>query len=172
MSDRGQEFAHLARGRGVERVLLALHRPAGAHVRPRANALRHKPPHPHCLSGRQQVIRPLGPQAVGQREIAIEMTWVKTARDRGQLMDDHVRPRPVHGLRDLIRIQRIGNHRRRPKLIEQSPVGLLAGHPNDLVPRGHQPRHQLLANRSRRASHKHLHGHFLSTKRTTTRKTR
>jgi two-component system, NarL family, sensor kinase len=57
VSDRGQGFAHLARGRAVERVLLALHRPAGAHVRPRTNALRHKPPHPDRLSGELQHAR-------------------------------------------------------------------------------------------------------------------
>ena len=63
------------------------------------------------------MIGALGPQPVGQREIAIEVTEVNRP-DRGQLMDDHVRPGSRHGLRDLIGIERVRDHRRRAKLIE------------------------------------------------------
>lgn len=52
-------LAKVTWGRRVERVLLALHRPTGARVK--GDALRHEPPHPHRLSGRQQVVRPLDP---------------------------------------------------------------------------------------------------------------
>ena len=56
-------------------------------------------------------------QTVGQRENAIEVTHVQRS-NRGQLMDDHVRPRPAHGLRDLIGIKRVRNHRHSAELVE------------------------------------------------------
>jgi hypothetical protein len=77
----------------------------------------HKPSHPDRLPGRQQVICPLGTQAVGQREIAIEVTHVQGS-NRGQLMDDHVRPRAAHGLRDLVGIKRVRDHRHSAQLRE------------------------------------------------------
>ena len=116
MANRGYHRAHLPGGRGVERVLLALDGCAGARVSGDV-ALRHEPPHPHGLPGREQVVRALGPQAAGQREIAIEVTHVHRS-NRGQLMDDHVRPRPAHGLRDLIGIKRVCNHRHGAQLVE------------------------------------------------------
>jgi hypothetical protein len=36
--------------------------------------------------------------------------------DRAQLMDDHVRPRARHGLRDLIGIKRVRDHRHSEQL--------------------------------------------------------
>ena len=53
----------------------------------------------------------LGPQTVGRREVAIEVTHVERLRNRGQLMDDHVRPRPAYRLGDLIGIKCIRDHR-------------------------------------------------------------
>ena len=64
------------------------------------------------------MVGPLGPQTVGQREIAIEVTHVERLGNRGQLMDDHVRPRPRHGLRDLIGIKRVRDHRHSAQLAE------------------------------------------------------
>ena len=64
------------------------------------------------------MVRPLGPQPGGQRESAIEVTQVQLFRNRGQLMDDHVRPRPAHGLRDLIGIKRVRDHRHSAQLVE------------------------------------------------------
>ncbi|HWE08455.1 MAG TPA: hypothetical protein VG325_03825 [Solirubrobacteraceae bacterium] len=57
----------------------------------------------------------LGSQTVRQREVAIEVTQVNRP-DRGQLMNDHLRPRPRHGLRDLIGIKRVRDHRHSPQL--------------------------------------------------------
>jgi hypothetical protein len=63
------------------------------------------------------VVGPLGPQTAGQREIAIEVTRVKRP-DRRQLMHDHVRLRPAHGVRDLIGIERVSDHRHSAQLVE------------------------------------------------------
>src|SRR5215475_9702531 len=58
-----------------------------------------------------------GSLAVGQREVAIEVTHVHSS-DRGQLMDDHLRPGPRHGLRDLIRIKRVRDRRHSAQIAE------------------------------------------------------
>ena len=63
------------------------------------------------------MVGPFGPQAVGQREIAIEMTQVNRP-DRGQLMDDLVRRSLAHRLRDLIGIKRVRDHRHSAQLVE------------------------------------------------------
>jgi hypothetical protein len=76
-----------------------------------------------CATNRlTQIIGALGPQTVGQREIAIEVTQVQLLRNRGQLMDDHVRPRPAHGLRDLIGIERVRDRRHSAQLVEHRPL--------------------------------------------------
>jgi hypothetical protein len=38
--------------------------------------------------------------------------------DRGQLMDDHLRPRLAHRLGDLIGVQRVGDHRHGAHFVE------------------------------------------------------
>jgi hypothetical protein len=88
-------------------------------------AVRHEAPHPDRLPGRQQVVRPLGSQAVGRREIAIEVSRADRT-DRGQLMDDRLWLRPAHRLRDLIVIKRVRDHRHSAQLVEQRLLGLAA----------------------------------------------
>ena len=122
----------------------------------RGIALRHEPLHAHGVPGRQQVVSPLGPQAVGQREIAIEVTCVNRP-DRGQLVDDHVRLRPAHGLRDLIGIERVRDHRHRAQSVEHRLLGLAPRHAMNLMTGGNQQRHQVLPDRSGRSCHKHSH---------------
>ena len=118
MTDRGQGLPHLAHGRRVQRVLLGLDRPAAGRVHAIGpHALRHEASRPDRLPGGEQVVGPLGPQTVRPREIAIEVTQVKPA-NRGQLMDDHIRLRPSHGLRDLVGIKRIRHHRHSAQLVE------------------------------------------------------
>jgi hypothetical protein len=105
------------------------------------------------------VVGPLGPQAVGRREITVHVAQVNRP-DRGQLVDDHVRLGSRHGLRDLIGIKRVRDHRHRAQLTEHRLLCLAARHAMNLMTRGDQPRHQLLADRSRRTGHKHPH-HWL-----------
>src|SRR5215467_14384203 len=153
MANRGHHRAHLGYRRGVDRILLALHRPTGSCVRERAVALRHEPPHPRRMPDRQQVVGPLGPQAVGRREITIAVTRVNRP-DRGQLMNEHVRLGSRHGLRDVTGIQRVCDHRHRAQLAEHRLLRLAAGHAMNLMTRGNQTR---LADRSCRTYHKHSH---------------
>ena len=157
----GQGLAHLTRGRRVKRVLLALDRPAGARVRTVAtDPLGHELPYPNRLSGGQEMIGRLGTQTVGQREIAIKVAHVDRT-DRRQLMDDHLRARPRHGLGDLIGIKRVRDHRHSAQSGEHRLLRRAARHPVNLMTRGNQPRDQLRSNRSRRACHKHSHRQLL-----------
>jgi hypothetical protein len=64
------------------------------------------------------VVRALGPNLVGLCEGAIEVPGEAGIREGGRLMDDHVRPRPAHGLRDLIGIKRVRDHRHSAELVE------------------------------------------------------
>jgi hypothetical protein len=137
MTDRLHRLAHLARRRRVERVLLALHRATHPLVGPGGVALRDEPLDPDRLSGREQMIRALGPQAVGQREVAIEMAHVERVRDRRQLMDDHVGLRGPDRFRDLVGIERVRHHGRCALLEEHRLLGFAARHSGDLVARGH-----------------------------------
>ena len=117
MTDRGQGLAHLPHGRRVERVLLALDRPTAARIRAIGRyPLCHEPSHSHRLPGGEQVVGALRPQAVGRRGIAFRVAL--HPRKGGQLMDDHVRPRPAHRLRDLIGIKRVRDHRHSTQLAD------------------------------------------------------
>jgi len=122
--------------------------------------LGHEPSHPHGLPGGQEVIGARGPQAVGQGEVPVEVTQVQRS-DRGQLMDDHVGLHRTHSLRDLVGIERVGDHRHRAQLGEHRRIGLAARHAMHLMTSGSQTRHQVLSDRSGRSCHKHLHRQLL-----------
>ena len=119
MPDRGLGLTHLARGPRVEGILLALHRPTGAHVRGVApDPLRDKPLHSDRLAGGEQIVGSLGPQPVRQRERAVEMTHVGGA-DRGQLVHDDIRLRLGDSPRDLVGIEGVRDHRRGSEVAKQ-----------------------------------------------------
>jgi hypothetical protein len=121
MADRGQGLAHLPHRRRVEWVLLAFHRATAARVRAEArHPLCHEPSHPDRLPGGEQVVRALGPQAVGGRGVAFGVALHPCKG--GELMDDHVRPRPAHGLGDLTGVERVREHRHGPQLAEHRPL--------------------------------------------------
>src|SRR4029079_2487518 len=61
------------------------------------------------------------------------------------------------GLGDLLRIERVRDHRLGAHLGDQVPIGLLVRHPDDLVPDGDQPWQELLAHHTRSASTEPLH---------------
>src|SRR5215208_5117939 len=155
MKDRGSCFALLAWGRQVERGPFALHRSAGARVQG-VVALRHEPPHPHRLSGREQVIRPRAAQAVGHCDAALEATHAPPCKC-SQLMDEHVRLRLAHRFRNLIGIERVRHHRHSAQLVEHRPLRLATRHAMNLVTRPNQTRHQLLPDRPSRSCDKHPH---------------
>jgi hypothetical protein len=72
-------------------------------------------------------------------------------------MDDHLRPRPAHGLRDLLEVKRVRHHRHSAQLLERPLLALAARHAMNLMTRGHQTRHELPSDRSRRPCYEHSH---------------
>jgi hypothetical protein len=56
----------------IERIVLVLHARSDALVRPAGEALRDEPPDARLVRRRQQVIRALGAQPVGQGEFIVE----------------------------------------------------------------------------------------------------
>jgi hypothetical protein len=113
------------------------------------------------VPGREQVIGALGPQAVGQLEGTIGMARVQRFGNRGQLVDDHVRPRPGHRRGDLIGIERVRDHRHGAQPVEHRLLRLAARHAMNLMTGGDQTRHQLLSDRSRSSCHEHSHHQLL-----------
>jgi hypothetical protein len=102
------------------------------------------------------VIGALRPEAVGRREIALHVTRVDRT-DRGELMDDHVRLGSRHGVRDLVTIKRVRDHRHGAQLVEHRPLRLATRHAMNLMARANQTGHQLPSDRSRRACYEHSH---------------
>jgi hypothetical protein len=81
--------------------------------------------------------------------------------DRGQLMNDHLRLGAGNGIGDLIRIERVRDHRRSAQLGQQRAFRLAPCHAVNLMSRGNQTRQQLSSNRSRRSRHEHSHHQLL-----------
>jgi hypothetical protein len=113
------------------RIVLALDGGTGARVQGDI-ALGHEPLHPDGLRSGDQVVRALGPQAVGRREIALHVTRVDRS-DRRQLVDDHVRPCRGHRPRDLIGLERVRDDRYRAELVKHRLLRLAPRHPMDLM---------------------------------------
>src|SRR5829696_7968365 len=76
-------------------------------------------------------------------------------------MDDHLWPRQGHGIRDLIGIERVRDHRHSAQLVEHRLLRLATRHAMNLMTRGNQTRHQLLSDRPRRTCDKHSHHKLL-----------
>ena len=97
-----------------------------------------------------------GPQSVGRSEVTVEVTEVERA-DRGQLEDDHIWLRALHGFHDLVGIERVRDHRHRTQLVEHCLFRRAVGQAMHLVTGRNQSRYQLPADRSRRACNEDVH---------------
>src|SRR5262245_54027441 len=76
-------------------------------------------------------------------------------------MDDHVGLGARHGLRDLVWIERVRDHRNGAQLVEHRLLRLAVRHAMNRMTRGNQARHERTSNRARCTSHKHLHQRLL-----------
>jgi hypothetical protein len=136
------------RGRiGVERILLALHRAAGAGEGPPGEALGEEAPGAGGASGREQVVRTLGAQPVGGGESAVEMAGVERSGQRRELMHDRLWLGLADDSADRLGIERVGDRRLRAELCDQLAFGLAAGDADDLMAVGGELRQQLPAER-------------------------
>jgi hypothetical protein len=111
-------LAHLGRGHGIERVVLDLDRPAAAGEGPAGEALCDEPSHADRPARRQQMVGSLCSQAIGGGEVTIEVAQVHRARQRGELVHDHLGLRLCDGARDLLGNERVGDRRRRTELAD------------------------------------------------------
>jgi len=102
------------------------------------------------------VVRALGAQAVGRGERAVDVARVHRA-DRGQLVHDDLRPGGRHRREHRLAVERVGHYRLGAELAQ--PAGLVrrAGHPDDGMAGLQQQRHQLAAERARRAREEDPH---------------
>ena len=120
---------------GVERVLLGLHRPAGADARPARVALGEEPAHAGRRRRRQQVIEALRAQLVGGREGAVEVLQVQVRGEGRHLVDDHLRLGPGHGLAHGQAVQPVQQHRLGARVPQSGQLALAAGGRGHLVAR-------------------------------------
>ena len=84
VTDRRHPLARPRKRIGVERILLRLDHLALLLVRPARVALRDEPPRARRPGGLQQIVRALGPKAVGQRELGVKVLEVLDPGERGQ----------------------------------------------------------------------------------------
>ena len=117
----------------VERVVLALHRAAATLGWPPGVALGDEPAGTGGLRRREQDVRALGPQPVGLGEVALEVAQIERLRERGQLMEDHLRPRRADRGTDGVRVERIGDRRLGAELAHEVGALHAAGHARDVV---------------------------------------
>jgi hypothetical protein len=144
-------------GGGIERVLLGLHRAAGAGKRPAGVALRDEPAHPHGAAGGQQMVEALRPQPIGRREVAVEVAEVQRAGQRGQLMHDHLGLRLGHHPRHVLGIEGVGRDRHRAQIAHRLLLGRVARHAGHLVALRDEPRYELPSQRPGGAGDQDLH---------------
>ena len=147
IAERVERRAHRLGGRGVERVVLRLHRAAGAGGGPPGEALGDEALDPDRAPGCEQVVGGLGAEAVGQGERALEVAQAQRPRQCGQLMHDHLGLGLGNGLGDRIRVERVGHDRTSAEAPDQILLLGLAGHADHLVPVGDELGNQVLAER-------------------------
>ena len=157
MTDRREPLTHRRRWMLVERSVLPLDRTTDAGIRQRGVALGDESLHAHRLARRQQVVRALDAQPVGQRELAIDVSHVDRRRYRGELVHDHVGLRLAHDPLDGVGIQRVGHHRLSAETEQLVALGFRARHPDHIVSIGDQHRNKLLAERTRGAGDEDVH---------------
>ena len=131
---------HRRRRVGIERVLLGLDRPPSRANGQPAKLWAMKRAHPTARAGGEQVVRALGPQAVGQRELFVHLAEVEVGRERGELVDDHLGLGLGHGLRYLVGVERVDDRGLRTELPDLTRAGLAARRADNGVAGGRQPR--------------------------------
>jgi hypothetical protein len=117
------------------------------------------------LSGREQVVRPLGAQPDGGGEEAVGVLQIGLAGVRrgksGHLVHDRVRPGRSHRLIDRHRIQPVHHDGVRAQLRQQAQLARARRRRRYLVAPGHELRHQPPPQDPASACHEHPHNHHL-----------
>ena len=156
--DRVQRRAHRRHGVGVERVGLGLDRAAAADGGPAGERLRHDPAGARRERRGEQVLGALGPQPVRGRERAVEVARELEVAERGELVDDDVRPRLGDGREHRVAVERVGDHGGRAGRAQRARPRGRAGHADDVVAVGDEPADQRGADCAGGACDEDAHG--------------
>ena len=157
MADGVQHAAELLRRVRIEWSVLALHRSAGACGRPARVALGHEASRADGAAGGEQVVGSLRAQAVRGLEEAVDVAHVELARQRRELMHDHLGLGGRHRLGDRVGVESVGHDRARSKVANQVLLRPAPGHPDDLVAFRHELRDELSAEDACGAGYEDLH---------------
>ena len=157
VADRVQHAAELLRRIGIEGRVLGLHGAAGACRRPAREALRHETARPDRAGGREQVVGALRAQPVRRLEEPVDVTHVERARQRRELMHDHVGLGGRHRLGDRVGIERVGDDGASAQAAHQVLLRCAPGHPDHLVAFRHEPRDEPPAENACGAGDEDLH---------------
>ena len=147
----------LLRRVGIERSVLALHGPAGACGRPARVALRHEAARADGAAGGEQVVGALRAQPVRGLEETVDVAHVELARQRRELMHDHLGLGGRHRLGDRVGVERVGHDRARAQAAHQVLLRRAPGHPDHLVASRHELRDELSAENACGAGDEDLH---------------
>jgi hypothetical protein len=104
------------------------------------------------------VVRGLGTKPVRLGERALEVAQVEVARQRRELVRDHLGLRLRDHARHLLRVESIGDGGRRAEIEDRLALGLAARSADHLVAARHEPGNELLPERSCGTCNQDLHG--------------
>jgi hypothetical protein len=131
---------------------------AAPFVRPTRVALRDQPRGAGGTRRAEQDLRPVCAQAVGERELAVEVPEVAEIAERGHLVDDRLRARAEHGPRHRRPVEPVDHHRLRTRRAESRRLLRRARGRGHVVAAAEQQRNQPLAHCTRPAGQEDLHG--------------
>jgi hypothetical protein len=103
------------------------------------------------------VVGALGAQAIRERELPIESADVEPGRDRGQLMNHHLRGSRLHHGHHSAPVERIGDRGDRPRRADRVDLGVRARHGDHRVARLDEQRDESPPDRAAGPGHEHLH---------------
>jgi hypothetical protein len=119
--------------------------------------LRDDPPGARPRGGCQQVVGAPGPQFVGGGEHFVGLAEAPQARQRGHLVDDHLRCGGPHRRDHRLAIQPVDDHRLRARRTQLRDLSGCPRRGGDLVTRRNQPRNEMPSQRASRSCHKDSH---------------
>src|ERR1035438_636773 len=152
-----QSAAKFCRRVGIERVVFGFDWASDSCVRPSCIALRNEAANTAGMRGRQQIVCPLGAQAIRHGEVAIKLPQIQSGWDCGKLMNDDVRLCALDDIHHGIGIQSIEHNGLSTSRAEQVRLCWRARGPNHPVSCPHQYRNESTSNRARGSCQKHLH---------------
>ncbi len=103
------------------------------------------------------MVEPSGAKLVRAREPLVEPAEVGHARERGHLVDDDLRLGRGDRPADRGRIEAVHDDRLRTEHAQAVELLGTAGRGDDVVPAGHQLRHEAAADRSACSCNEHTH---------------